>query len=349
VVCVAYFVRRCQAIWTLCLTYALQIVYEPKVKYHGGDKKPPPISDSILGWVSPLLHTKEPVLVEKIGLDAAIFLRFLRMMRWLFTSIALLVCGVLVPINVVYNLKKVKSSDRDALSMLTIRDVDGPVLFVHAAATYVICFIVIGFIYFNWREVVRLRKQWYHSPEYVQSFYARTLMITQVPKKYQSDEGIRALFESTQAPYPTISVHIGRHVGRLPELVEYHNLAVKELEAVLVKYLKDGKIAKERPTHRLGGFLCCGGRKVDAIDFYTSVSIIIVICPDTSNHPIGLSYSGQSELLRIIAVKLIPARPKTMVLPPWLRFHTHTSWLTCSGRSVSRVLRSRWRPIRRTL
>ena len=248
-------------------------MYEPKVKYHVGDKKPPPISDSIFGWLSPLLHTKEPVLVDKIGLDAAIFLRFLRMMRWMFTVITLLVCGVLIPINVVYNLKKVKPEDRDALSMLTIRDVDSHILFVHVAATYVICFIVMAFVYFNWREVVRLRKQWFRSPEYIQSFYARTLMITQVPKKYQSDEGIRAIFESTQAPYPTTSVHVGRQVGRLPELIEYHNEAVKELEAVLVRYLKDGKIAKERPTRRLGGFMCCGGRKVDAIDFFTYVSI----------------------------------------------------------------------------
>ncbi|EKM53375.1 uncharacterized protein PHACADRAFT_259710 [Phanerochaete carnosa HHB-10118-sp] len=247
-----------------------KIVYEPKVKYHGGDKKPPPISDSLLGWVSPLLHTKEPVLVEKIGLDAAIFLRFLRMMRWLFTGVALLTCAALIPVNVVYNLQNVNSDDRDALSMLTIRDLDSKVLFVHVAATYIICFIVMVSIWKNWKTVLLLRKQWFRSPEYIQSFYARTLMITQVSKKYQSDEGLRAIFESTGAPYPTTSVHIGRHVGKLPELIEYHNQAVRELEAVLVRYLKDGKIAKERPTRRLGGFMWCGGQKVDAIDFFTA-------------------------------------------------------------------------------
>ncbi|GJE91360.1 hypothetical protein PsYK624_075090 [Phanerochaete sordida] len=247
-----------------------KIVYEPKVKYHDGEKKPPPISDSLFGWVSPLLHTKEPVLVEKIGLDAAVFLRFLRMMRWLFTAVALLTCAVLIPINVVYNIRNVKSADRDVLSMLTIRDVNSRVLFVHVAATYVISFLVMAFVWKNWQEVISLRKQWFRSPEYVRSFYARTLMITQVPKKYQSDEGLRAIFESTGAPYPTTAVHIGRHVGRLPELIENHNEAVRELEAVLVRYLKDGKIAKERPTRRLGGWMCCGGRKVDAIDYYTA-------------------------------------------------------------------------------
>lgn len=218
-----------------------------------------------------MLHTKEPVLVDKIGLDAAIFLRFLRMMRLLFTVIALLTCAVLMPVNVTFNLKNVKSEDRDVLSFLTIRDVSGDILFVHVAMTYIITFAVLGFVWLNWRQVVLLRKQWFRSPEYVQSFYARTLMINQVPKKHQSDEGIRAIFESVHAPYPTTSVHIGRHVGKLPELIEYHNEGVKELEAVLVKYLKDGKIAKERPTIRIGGFMCCGGKVYDAIDFYTCV------------------------------------------------------------------------------
>ncbi|KAH9889394.1 DUF221-domain-containing protein [Cubamyces lactineus] len=247
-----------------------KIVYEPKVKYHVGNKVPPRPSDSFLGWVSPLLHTKEPELVDKIGLDAAIFLRFLRLCRWLFSAIAALTCAVLIPVNVVFNLKFVPADGRDALSMLTIRDLEkSNWIFAHIVVTYGITFIVMAFVWYHWREVVRLRREWFRSPEYVQSFYARTLMVTEVPKKLQSDEGLRAIFESVQVPYPTTSVHIGRKVGRLPELIEYHNNAVRDLEAVLVKYLKGGKIGKKRPTITIGGFMGCGGEKKDAIDYYT--------------------------------------------------------------------------------
>ncbi|KAH9855932.1 DUF221-domain-containing protein [Lenzites betulinus] len=248
-----------------------RIVYEPKVKYHVGNKAPPRPSDSFLGWVSPLLHTKEPELIDKIGLDAAIFLRFLRMCRWLFSAIAALTCAVLIPVNVVYNIRNVPSKDRDVLSMLTIRDLEKTDwVFAHIAMTYVITFVIMGFVWWHWRAVVRLRRDWFRSPEYIQSFYARTLMVTDVPKKMQSDEGIRAVFESVQVPYPTTSVHIGRKVGRLPELIEYHNDAVRDLEAVLVKYLKGGKIGKKRPTITIGGHMGCGGEKKDAIDYYTA-------------------------------------------------------------------------------
>ncbi|KAG1860839.1 hypothetical protein F4604DRAFT_1790278 [Suillus subluteus] len=250
--------------------HSFQVIYEPKVKYHVGDKEPPRISDSLLGWLPPLIHTKEPELVDKLGLDAVTFLRFTRMTRSLYSAIAFICCVILIPINVSYNLKNVSSADRNVLSMLTIRDVKGSFLFAHVVVSYVISALVMFFVWRHWKEMLRLRQQWFRSPEYMQSFYARTLAVMRVPKKYQSDEGIRAIFESVQVPYPTTSVHIGRKVGRLPELIEYHNTAVRELEQVLVTYLKGGKIAKERPTIRIGGFMGMGGTKKDAIDFYTA-------------------------------------------------------------------------------
>ncbi|OCB91034.1 DUF221-domain-containing protein [Sanghuangporus baumii] len=248
----------------------VSIVYEPKVKYHVGDKKPPNISDSLFGWFPPLIRTQEPELLDKIGLDAVAFLRFLRMIRWLFTAVAIIGCGVLIPVNVIYNLKKVKSEERDLLSMLTLRNLSGSILFVHVASSYVFTFLVMFFVWVNWKRMLALRLKWFRSPEYMQSFYARTLMIQKVPKKYQSDEGIRSILESMQVPYPATSVHIGRRVGRLSELIEFHNNAVRELEKILVRYLKDGKIAPKRPTITKGGFLGIGGTKYDAIDFYTN-------------------------------------------------------------------------------
>lgn len=241
------------------------------MKYHEGHKPPPRISDSIFGWLPPLFHTKEPELLDKIGLDAVTFLRFLRLMRWLFTWIALLTCAVLIPINVSYNIKNIDASDRDFLSMLTIRDVHGNWLYAHVIVTYLISFLIVFCVDMNWRAMIRLRRTWFRSPEYLQSFYARTLQVRHVPKNMQSDEGIKAIFESVKVPYPTTSVHIGRKVGKLPDLIEYHNQTVREFEEVLVKYLKGGKIKSKRPIIRLGGTCGFGGVTKDAIDFYTCV------------------------------------------------------------------------------
>jgi hypothetical protein len=79
------------------------------------------------------------------------------------------------------------------------------------------------------------------------------------------------LLSQLQIPYPTTAVHIGRRVGMLAFLVERHNQTVRDLEQVLVTYLKGGKISSKRPMIRISkNFLGLGGRKVDAIDFYTA-------------------------------------------------------------------------------
>jgi len=244
-----------------------KIVYEPKVKYHVGDKVPPRMSDSLFGWLPPVIHTKEPELLQKIGPDAVAYLRFLRMIRWMFTAISILCCGILIPINIYYNTKVSKDPSQNILLLLTIRDVRGDWLWAHVVMTYIVTFVVFAFIYIHWNAMVRVRGMWFRSPEYLNSFYARTLMILGVPRKFQSDEGIRAIFQSTQVPYPTTSVHVGRRVGDLPELTERHNNTVRELEHVLVTCLKGGKVANKRPTVRIGGG--CSGDKVDAIDYYT--------------------------------------------------------------------------------
>lgn len=178
---------------------------------------------------------------------------------------------MLIPLNVAYNLRHVPPAARDVLSMLTIRDVTGTLLFVHVAVAYLITLLVCAFAHQHWAAMVRLRHAWVRAPEHAAAFYARTLTVTHVPKRLQSDEGLRSVFESVQVPYPTTAVHIGRKVGRLPELIQYHNDTVKELEAVLVKYLKGGRIAKNRPTVSVGARWGCGGVKKDAIEFYTCV------------------------------------------------------------------------------
>ncbi|KAG5650817.1 hypothetical protein H0H81_010929 [Sphagnurus paluster] len=246
-----------------------KMVYEPKVKYHESNKLPPEISDTLLGWLPPLVNTRERELLDKIGLDAVAFLRFLRLIRWLFFGTALLTCGGLVPINIMYN-NRHPAKYHDILSITTIRDVQGDILYAHIAVTYLITILLVILVYFHWRSMVRLRNQWFRSPEYAESFYARTVSITNLPKRFQTDQGLREFLDRLKMPYPMTSLHIARRVGRLPELIEYHNQTVRDLEAVLVQYLKGGKIGRRRPKIRVGGYCGCGGVVKDAIDFYTA-------------------------------------------------------------------------------
>ena len=51
--------------------------------------------------MSAVKDVKEQELVEKIGLDAVLFLRFLKMIRDIFLVLTVFGCGILIPVTVV--------------------------------------------------------------------------------------------------------------------------------------------------------------------------------------------------------------------------------------------------------
>jgi hypothetical protein len=328
------------------------VIYEPKSKYHPENKEPPKISKSFFGWLSPLIHVKEPELVDKVGLDATTFLRFLRMMRWLFTALGILGAVALIPGDAITQLRNPKlAKSRTFLSILTIQSIGGNLVYAHIAASYVFTALICGFVWMHWKAMADLRHAWFRSPEYAAQFYARTLQVTQVPKKFQSDEGLKAIFDSVQVPYPTTSVHIGRSVGALPELIEYHNNTVRELEKHLVRYLKGNKIGKHRPTIRVGGFLGIGGKKVDAIDYYSYVLHTIYSWSKkltVSSNWTGNVCRNQKPRCRRSAVASTSGNPKTMDSPPWPLYPMHILSRTYCRTRTRKVQLSLWRRIPRT-
>ncbi|GAA5914365.1 uncharacterized protein JCM6883_003166 [Sporobolomyces salmoneus] len=245
-------------------------VYMPKVKYSEDEKRPPKLGKGITDWIPPVLHASEAELMNTIGLDSVAYLRFLRMCRNMFLCIGVLCCAVLIPVNVVYNLKNVKAENRNYLLMLTMENVRGDWLWAHVVGTYLLTLIVFWFIWRNYSAIVTLRWQWFRSKTYQESLHARSLLITSVSKRAQTDQGLAALLSSLNVPYPTTAVHIGRRVGALPSLIEKHNETVKELEEVLTTYFKNpDRLPTNRPTKRIGGWMGMGGKKVDAVDYLT--------------------------------------------------------------------------------
>jgi hypothetical protein len=52
-------------------------------KYSPDDKRPPKVSKSFFSWIVPLVSVKEAWMMDRIGMDATVYLRFLRMLRWM--------------------------------------------------------------------------------------------------------------------------------------------------------------------------------------------------------------------------------------------------------------------------
>lgn len=150
------------------------VVYSPKLKIADDKHAPPPMGKGMLAWVGPVLKTKEQDLVALIGLDATVFLRVLRMCRNIFLVITVLGCGILVPVNLIQGQK---FSASNAVNKVTPVNTFGSANWGMTICAWMFNMVVAGFLWWNYKAILRLRRQYYDSPEYKASLHARTLMV----------------------------------------------------------------------------------------------------------------------------------------------------------------------------
>ncbi|MDI1492976.1 MAG: hypothetical protein OHK93_004760 [Ramalina farinacea] len=243
------------------------VVYAPKLKYADDKHAPPVIGKGLFDWTPPLARLHEAEMVGKIGLDAIVFLRFTKMCRNLFAIVTVIAVAIIMPANLITG-KKLRNAfkDKDFWTISSPKYATESGLWVHVVCAWVINVVVAFFLWRNYVAVTRLRRGYFESAEYLHSLHARTLMFTDIPPASRTDEGILRLADECAQTGDLPRAAIARNVKELPELIENHEKAVKELESVLAKYLKNpDRLPANRPTikpkHR-------GGR-VDAIDFLT--------------------------------------------------------------------------------
>lgn len=230
-------------------------------------------------WVKPVINTREPQLIETVGLDAAIFLRFTKMCRNIFIFLSIIGCLVMIPVNVTQSKGATDSSASAAFNMMTPLNITNPTaIWSQVVCAWAFDLIVVFFLWRNYRAVRNLRRQYFQSSEYQRSLHARTLMITDIPPNSRTDEGILRLTDQVNPTAALPRAAIGRNVRDLPRIIKEHEEVVRELESVLAKYLKNpDRLPAKRPTlrppRRQRNQL--PGGKVDAID-YLSVRIRVL-------------------------------------------------------------------------
>lgn len=125
---------------------------------------------------------KESTVVEKLGLDAAIFLRFTRMCRNIFLVLATFGCGIMIPVNVVggsgFRVNNTQWSI-SAFSAMTPQYLFGRALRAFVVCAYLFDITVCYFLWCNYKAVVRLRRAYFASLEYLASLHSRTLMVSE--------------------------------------------------------------------------------------------------------------------------------------------------------------------------
>lgn len=248
-------------------------VYAPKLKHADEKRAPPPLGRRPWSWIPPLWTTSEYDLVQNAGMDAAIFMRFIRMLRDMFLVLSFFVLAILIPVNLTQ--ADEIGSGRNWIARLTPALVWGEGQWSQVAIAYIMNATVMFFLWWNYRKVLHLRRRYFESDEYQNSLHSRTLMMYDIPKERCSDEGIARTIDEIVPSSSFSRTAIARNVKELPKLIAEHNRTVRKLESVLAKYLKNpDQLPPDRPTCRPSkkdpGFdTYPADQKLDAIDYLT--------------------------------------------------------------------------------
>lgn len=254
-----------------------QVIYAPKSKHADERHAPPALGKAPWSWLVVVWKTKEEQLVDQIGMDATIFLRFLRMLRNMFLVLTVVGICIVVPVNIA-NSHVVEDADADKqawLRKITPRFVGGSAMWSQVALAWSYDLIIMGFLWWNYRKVLGLRRKYFESEDYQRSLHSRTLMMFDIPKQGCSDEGIARIIDEVVPDSSFARTAIARNVKDLPDLIKEHDKAVRKLEKVLAKYLKNpSQLPPARPTCKpskkdrsYGTY--ARGQKLDAIEYYT--------------------------------------------------------------------------------
>jgi len=247
------------------------LVYAPRLKNADKDHAPPPIGKGLFSWVAPVQHASEPFLADKIGLDAVVFLRVTRMLRNMFLLLGLIGIAVMIPVNITQRNKAI-TDGLDAFAIMTPLFIFGGGLWAQVVVAWLMTLVVMYFLWHNYRRIHKLRRTYLESPEYQKSLHARTLLIRDIPAKLRNNEGIARLTDEVNPTGVVPKTTVGRNVKVLPELIEEHEEAVRELESILAKYLKNpDRLPPNRPLikapNKYRGQTT--GGKIDAIEYLT--------------------------------------------------------------------------------
>eukprot|EP00026_Physarum_polycephalum_P002639 Phypoly_transcript_02647.p1 GENE.Phypoly_transcript_02647~~Phypoly_transcript_02647.p1 ORF type:complete len:807 (+),score=114.51 Phypoly_transcript_02647:120-2540(+) len=237
-------------------------VYQPRC--NGSVNAPPPPGPSLFGWFFTTIRYDDEKLYRTHGLDAVMFVKFLRMM--LFISIFVSFYGFVVLFAVNATGENATSSSNSTfhvsgLDSITLSGVnpESKRLIAHTFGVLLNSAIVYYFTYKTFREYMHLRLRFKAARDRIENF---SVMVRGVPHTVD-DESLQIFFDEI-FPGKVVSVIRSYRTRKLDDKLKDREDEKKKIEVAYAEHLING----ERPTTRTKLFGKIG-RKVDALDFHT--------------------------------------------------------------------------------
>lgn len=220
----------------------------------------------LCGWLKPVLFVTEDEIVSKLGLDAAMFLRYIKSSLIMMTVLTVIAALVIMPAYGTGSEKDntdCESNCVEGLLVISLANVPprDPRLWAATVMEYLVAIVVFYFMARDFKRFAELRR--HHVVTENPSNYA--LVVYDIPEEYQSVKHVRDRFELI-VPGQVAEVILVRQCSKADKLLKKLDTAVAKREAA--EYQKSVK--GDSPHFRPGfcGCLMCHKSKVDALEYW---------------------------------------------------------------------------------
>lgn len=261
-------------------------VYQPRSYLPVRDRRSEALPSSFFGWLPAIFKADPEQIIQKNGLDAYCFLRFLRLMAFIFGPMFFFSWAILLPVYAAHSGGLKEGLDRFTFGNVGLNKT--PRLAAPLILAYLFTIYILYLLRSEMEGFIAKRQDFFISKAHSKLAQSRTVLVTGVPHDLLNDEALRKF--TSYLPGGARHIWIVRDLGKLPDLYDRRAEAFAKLESgetSLFALAQKGKVkpaaaelenagaewakhvdVKKRPQHKLG-FLGLIGKKVDTIDWAT--------------------------------------------------------------------------------
>jgi hypothetical protein len=215
-------------------------------------------------WIGPVFRTSSSEFIQKCGLDAYFFLRYLRMLLKIFLPLGFLILPVLLPLNRAggkgQTFKNGTAGDRwsvtglDQLAWGNVTPQHTNRYWAHLVMAVIVIVYVCAVFFDELRGFIRLRQAYLTSPQHRLRASATTVLVTSIPPDWLDMEALDRLFDVF--PGGVRNIWINRNFDDLNEKVKARNKLALKLESAetgLISKCKEAQLKKVKAEAKKAG------------------------------------------------------------------------------------------------
>ncbi|KAG5940409.1 hypothetical protein E4U53_007600 [Claviceps sorghi] len=234
--------------------FAAQFTLKPKTYLVPERERTDSPPRSLVGMIRTLISYHDRDVINKCGLDAYFFLRYLRTLLVIFIPICVLVLPVLVPINYVGGKGKRVEGDKtgdslpevptglDTLAWGNIIPSNARRYTAHLVMAILVVIWVCTVFFFELRVYIKIRQDYLTSAEHRLRASATTVLVNSIPRKWLTEEALTGLFDVF--PGGVRNVWLNRDLTTLLDKISLRDSIHKQLEAAETDLIRAAKKAQ---------------------------------------------------------------------------------------------------------